>query len=109
MTSIPMIAGMAICLTGCASQQSSQDYSAMSTPVHVVNFVCANDEHVEMRFFPIQGVAVMIRGGTSMELQQEPAGSGFLYRGESVSVRGKGDEIMIDDGRTAPLRCEAKT
>ena len=70
-------------------------------------FACSNGERVEMRFFPAQGVGVLVRNGKATELQQQPAGSGFLYSNGPDSVRGKGNDITIETGRMAPLVCKA--
>ena len=60
-----------------------------------------------MRFFPRQGVAVLVRHGMPIELQQQPSGSGFVYSNGPNTVRGKGDEITIEIGRMVPLACKA--
>jgi membrane-bound inhibitor of C-type lysozyme len=87
-----------------------------STPMHQgeptgerrVRYACANAEEVEMRFFPLQGVGVLVRNGKTMELQQQPAASGFHYTNGPNTVRGKGDELMIEIGRMAPIKCQAR-
>jgi hypothetical protein len=61
-----------------------------------------------MRFLPAQGVGVLVRNGKPMELQQRPAASGFLYSNGPNTVRGKGDEIMVEIGRMVPLKCTAR-
>jgi membrane-bound inhibitor of C-type lysozyme len=73
-----------------------------------VQFTCADGEAVEMRFFPQQGVGVLVRGGRTMELQQQPAASGFVYSNGPNTVRDKGDELTIEIGRMAPISCRAR-
>ncbi len=91
-------------LAGCAAQAPQGE----PTGERRVDYLCANGEGVQMRFFPLQGVGVLVRGGRTMELQQRPAGSGFLYSNGPNSVRGKGDELTIEVGRMVPLRCRAR-
>ena len=73
-----------------------------------VAFLCSNGENVEMRFFPQQGVGVLVRGGRTQELQQQPAASGFLYVGGGTTVRGQGDELRIEAAAQPLLRCRAR-
>ncbi|RPI46495.1 MAG: hypothetical protein EHM59_07315 [Betaproteobacteria bacterium] len=72
-----------------------------------VRFVCGNGEEVEMRFFPRQGVAVLVRHGMPIELKQQPSGSGFVYSNGPNTVRGKGEELSVEIGRMAPIQCKA--
>lgn len=95
---------IAVFSIGCAASSSRGE----PTGERRVRFVCTNGEEVEMRFFPAQGVGVLVRNGKPMELQQQPSGSGFLYSNGPNTVRGKGDEIMIEIGRMVPLKCTAR-
>ncbi len=70
-----------------------------------VRFACANGEEIEMRFFPLQGVGVLVRHGQPVELQQMPSASGFLYSNGPITVRGKGDDLRMEIGRMAPIAC----
>ena len=99
-----LVAALAVGLAAC--QTASE--SALSTPQKRVQFRCANGEDVEMRFFPEQGVAVLVRAGETLELQQQPSASGFIYGGGTVTVRGKGSELRIEIGRMVPIRCLAR-
>lgn len=72
-----------------------------------LTFRCDNGEQVEMRFFPQQGVGVLVRGGRTQELQQQPSASGFIYAGAGTTVRGKGDELRIEPAQQPPLSCRA--
>ena len=67
---------------------------------------CDDGSSVEMRFFPLQGVGVLVRNGQPMELQQVPVASGFRYSNGPHTVRGKDAELIIEIGRMAPIRCE---
>ena len=61
-----------------------------------------------MRYFPLQGVGVLVRGSQTLELQQEPEGSGFRYSNGTTVVRGKGKEITIEEGGKDALLCWAR-
>ena len=61
-----------------------------------------------MRFFPQQGVAVLLRGGQTTELQQQPSGSGFVYSNGPITVRGKGDDLSLEIGHMVPIACRAR-
>jgi membrane-bound inhibitor of C-type lysozyme len=72
-----------------------------------VRFTCVNGEEIEMRFFPREGVAVLVRHGRPIELQQQRSGSGFLYSNGPNTVRSKGNELTLEIGRMAPIACKA--
>ena len=101
----PIVAAFAsaVLLAACAAgTEKSED------GVRSVKFGCANGERIEMRFFPAQGVGVLVRHGKPIELQQQPAASGFVYSNGPNTVRGKGDELIVEIGRMAPLKCQAE-
>jgi membrane-bound inhibitor of C-type lysozyme len=90
-------------LFSCAGVQEKPSGNEMNR----VLFNCDNGEQVEMRFFPARDMAVLVRNGKSIELKQQPSGSGFIYTNGPNTVRGKGREIMIEIGRMVPIRCAA--
>lgn len=66
-------------------------------------------EKIEVRFFPKQGVAVLVRQGVNVELQLQPSGSGFRYAGHGIELHGKGDELRLAlKGRPARM-CKAQS
>jgi membrane-bound inhibitor of C-type lysozyme len=73
------------------------------------SFKCDNDETIEVRFFPDQGIAVLVRGGQNVELQGEPVASGFLYTNGQTTLRGKGQELEMTVGMMAATKCTAIT
>lgn len=84
---------------------SATSSSPRPAPVRSVAYACADGERVELRSFPEQGVGVLVRQGSTVELRQQPVGSGVLYRSDTVAVRGQGEEILLEiDGRPA-VRC----
>lgn len=90
-------------LTACAAPAPQGE----PTGERRVQYRCSQGETVEVRYFPLQGVAVLVRQGKPMELQQQPVASGFLYSSGPHAVRGKGDDIQIEVGRMVPLACKA--
>lgn len=96
----------ALLMAGCAVPSASEPDSE-PTGERRVDFRCANGETVQLRFFPQQGVAVLVRGGSMVELQQQPAASGFVYANGPTTVRGKGDDLILEIGRMVPIRCRA--
>jgi len=59
-----------------------------------------------MRFPSAGGVGVLIRDGNPLELQERPAASGIWYTDGTITVRGKGNDITIED--RAALTCKAQ-
>lgn len=90
-------------LPGCSSLSGQGDPASERRVV----FACDDGETVEVRYFPLQGVAVLVRHGKTIELQQQPSGSGFIYSNGPSTVRGKGDEISVEIGRRVPIMCKA--
>lgn len=90
---------------GCAGTQAMHDDSPHDRRVR---YACDSGETVEVRFFPAQGVAVLVRGGATIELQQQPAGSGFAYGNGPNTIRGKGDALTLEIGRRVPIQCTAQ-
>lgn len=72
-----------------------------------VHYRCDNGEAVEVRYALDPGKALLLRDGRTLELQQQPAASGFHYANGPHGLRGKGNELMIETGRMVPLRCVA--
>jgi membrane-bound inhibitor of C-type lysozyme len=102
LAAVPLIA--AIGLTSCANEPKRLP----ENETRRVLFNCANGEQLEMRFFPAQGVAVLVRNGKTIELQQQPSGSGFIYSNGPNTVRGKGKDLSVEIGRMVPITCEAQ-
>lgn len=69
-------------------------------------WTCDNGETIELRFFPDQGVAVLVRGGQNTELQQERVASGIKYSNGQTTISGKGDEIRLNVGMMATATCK---
>jgi membrane-bound inhibitor of C-type lysozyme len=79
-----------------------------ATPQTRTSFACDNGETVEVRFFPEQGIAVLVRGGQNTELQGEQVASGFKYSNGQTTIRGQGDTFDLNVGMMATAKCTAK-
>jgi len=73
-----------------------------------VRFDCGNHGTVEARFVPEKDTALLSFGGRQATLKRRPAASGFWYTDGRISIRGKGDELMLEIGRMAPVFCKVK-
>jgi membrane-bound inhibitor of C-type lysozyme len=102
-------ATLALTLALAASHAACASPPAAGEPTNAlrVRFTCTNGEAIEVRFFRLQGVAVLVRQGRTYELQQERSGSGFRYAGGAVGIRGKGEDLTVEIGGMAPLQCTA--
>jgi membrane-bound inhibitor of C-type lysozyme len=49
---------------------------------------------------------VLTRGEDVTSLPQLPTGSGFHYSNGRIGIRGKGNELMLEIGRMAPIPCQ---
>ena len=105
----PLALIAALC-AGCAApppQPHANEYKGEPTNEIRTRFSCNDGDEVEMRFFNLQGVGVLVRHGETIELQQEPAASGFKYSNGPTTVRGKGDALTLEIGRMMPIECQA--
>lgn len=73
-----------------------------------VLFSCGNGESLTVRFSASQETATLIRNGQSIELKQQPSGSGFVYGNGRNTIRGKGDDLTVEIGRMVPIQCKAR-
>lgn len=88
--------------------KAAADAGMPATKQSRTHFACDNDETIEVRFFPDQGIAVLVRGGQNVELNGEPAASGFKYTNGQTTIEGKGDELVLSVGMMASAKCKAK-
>lgn len=94
----------ALLCAGCAGPQNAGEVAGERK----VRYACSQGEDVEMRFYTGREMAVLERGGNAVQLHQQPSGSGFAYTNGPTTVRGQGDEITVEIGRMAPLKCQAR-
>lgn len=80
------------------------------TEVNIALYQCEQGiGQIEVRFFPVHGVAVLVLDGNNHELQQQPAASGFWYSNGKYTLRGKGAvDAWLEIGRRAPIDCQAQ-
>jgi membrane-bound inhibitor of C-type lysozyme len=97
---------------GCTSthtqEESSSGGATYPTNASRARYACEGGQSIEVRFFIQEGRAVLVREEKRMELHQQRTGSGFLYSNGPTSVRGKGNELILQDGRSAPIRCKTR-
>ena len=103
---------LALCW-GCATEQPRDEPSSGGAiyPMNAAHarYQCDGSEYIEVRFFPREGRAVLVRDEKRMELQQQRTGSGFLYANGPTSIRGQGSALTLQDGRSAPMRCKTRS
>lgn len=92
---------------GLATSACSTPPPVPATPFSEVAYTCQHGQSLAVRFFPEQGVAVLVRNGQTIELQQQPSGSGFIYSNGPNTVRGKGNDLTVEIGRMVPWQCQA--
>ena len=68
-------------------------------------FACDDGQRIQVRFSQARKLATLVRNGESIELPQQPSGSGFIYGNGRTTLRGKGDELTLEIGKMAPIRC----
>lgn len=102
-----LLTPLALALGAC-STPPLPPHGMPDVPLNRAPYACSDGADIEMRFFPLQGVGVLIRHGRNHELQQQPAASGFLYTNGPIRVQGKGDELMLEIGRMVPITCQVR-
>ena len=101
MKNIALLYLLALALIGCSN--NSVQYN--SSKVNEISFTCDRGDPIQVRFLQNKELAILIRNGKTIELRQEPSGSGFSYSNGQTSIRGKGKELMVLIGRMAPINC----
>lgn len=98
-----LLAGLA---SGCVTAVPAGDPAAPQGEIKV-DFACTNGESLSVRFIQDRELAVLTRQGDSIELQQQPSGSGFIYSNGPNTIRGKGNDLTVEIGRMMPIQCSA--
>ena len=70
-------------------------------------YECERGEPALVRFHTGEERAELIYDGQVTALPQAPTGSGFYYTNGKMGIRGKGEELFLEIGRMAPIRCQA--
>lgn len=71
-----------------------------------VTYHCQRGESIDVLF--TSSAAILTRNSEQHTLAQQPTASGFLYSNGKISIRGKGENIILEIGRMAPLDCSAQ-
>lgn len=120
---VPILLATVIFVPGCATTGTPAPEAtapaapapAPSTPVpsapappaeRAYAFTCDNGERIQVRFSQARKLATLVRNGESVELPQQPSGSGFIYGNGRTTLRGKGDDLILEIGKMAPIRCQ---
>ena len=88
-------------LAGCVQQ-------AGPLPVTSVDYACDRGGPLSVSFDRDRGLALLSRGGEVIELQAQPVASGFKYSNVKTTVRGKGDELIVEIGKMSPITCVSR-
>jgi len=101
---------IALSLTACAPATPTLPASGAgeATGLRTVFYRCDDGERIEVRFFALQGVAVLVRDGRTLEMQQIPGGSGFAYESAAVRLRGQGEALTLSTPVTPALHCRVE-
>ncbi len=75
-----------------------------------VDYKCDNGEQVAVRFFPQQGIGVLVRGGQNVELQGQSTPPGFTYSNGQTTLRVAPDRLTMtmNVGMMATAKCMAR-
>lgn len=104
MRTVLLLSSITIALTSCAVAPTKE-----ASPTELrVPFTCVNGEELEVRFFPSRELAVLSRGGKTIELPQQISGSGFIYGNGQDTIRGKGNDLTVETGGMTSLHCKAR-
>lgn len=78
------------------------------TPFTRSYYDCGSGQEIEVRYFPEQGVAVVVLEGVNNEMQEARVGSGFEFVGQGITLRGQGDEATLTVGdQSVPCKLKA--
>lgn len=77
------------------------------TPMTLTRLSCADGSTRTLRYFPEQGVAILMPDDVGKELQWEPVATGVRYAGQDLVVTGEGTAYMIARTGAPPLACTA--
>jgi len=79
--------------------------SGAQTQKSRIRYSCESGESIEVEFSGT-GEATLYHDDTVAELSQLPAASGYFYTNGRVGIRGKGNAILLEIGRMAPIQCQ---
>lgn len=92
-----------VMLAGCSTVMEASSESAATR----VAYTCDRGAPIAVVFYPSEGRAELLRNDNVITLESVPVGSGFKYSNVQTTIRGKGDEMILEVGRMAPITCKA--
>jgi len=78
----------------------------LPTPMQRTHFACADGLRVEWRYFPLQGVAVLVRAGRNHELHPPPGGSAGVFAQPGLEVQLGAESLHIRLGAGPVIECQ---
>ena len=92
-----------------ASLIAACNHAGTASPQYIdATYSCERGAPLRVRFFTGQETAELERGGETFSLPQQRTASGFYYTNGKMGIRGKGEELLLEIGRMAPVRCTAQ-
>lgn len=77
------------------------------TPMTLTRLACADGSTPTLRYFPEQGIAILMPDDVGNELQMEPVAAGVRYAGADLVVTGEGTSYTIARAGAEPIACTA--
>ncbi len=77
------------------------------TPMVLTQLACADGTTRTLRYFPEQGIAILMPDDVGKELQMEPVAAGVRYAGADLVVTGEGTSYTIARAGAEPVTCTA--
>jgi membrane-bound inhibitor of C-type lysozyme len=102
-----LIVGLQACTPETRVEDDAEIQSDSAELYTQVLFECVDNLPVTVRFYKRSERAVMIRNNDEIELKQIPTASGFSYTNGPYSIRGKGDDLVLNIGRMSGINCLA--
>lgn len=79
-----------------------------AVPKGEISYVCANGDMFKVRFAPADDTATFMRRGEIMDMQRQPAQTGFRFASGNTSIVGTADQIILAVPGFPPLSCQSK-
>lgn len=76
-------------------------------PMTLTALACEDGSTRTLRYFPEQGIAILMPDDVGKELQMEPVAAGVRYAGADLVVTGEGTRYMIARAGAEPIACTA--
>lgn len=76
-------------------------------PMTLTTLACEDGSTRTLRYFPEQGIAILMPDDAGKELQMEPVAAGVRYAGADLVVTGEGTKYMIARAGAEPIACTA--